>query len=206
MEETVFELIKLSFFNSKLMFVFHHGDESVDGNYINPELIKDLTENGPRVSSRLKVVNPKDKSFHLQAGSKDFRTREVNSALKSWVTNNGGIISGDLKPDPLLIAPMIFKKYNKGVKEEMELNNWTPLEALVHLDQEFLNFWKSQLSLWLISSFSSISQDKIILVPCQSPTVEALYNLFFDNVKIKFGLLEGIILVQKPNGEIIVTK
>lgn len=184
--------------NSKIAFISRHGKKTEDGNHITIECLKNIIENG--IPSAPKGIN----LIHL--GSYFIRTEETVLALALWVMSNGGKIEAYINRDERLGNEEIFDLYDSGTRAiiaEKKLSNYEAMEQL-HPDQ--LRSWNKELKSFVTELFEFMEPGDICAVPCHTPTVECLFNLFAadeeKDSKMNVPELGGICLIQTADGAV----
>ncbi len=183
---------------AKVLFIFRHGYKASD-NHITLECLQDIMKNGvPGAAPNINVI-------HL--GSEFVRTRETVEALVIWLLRNGvKIHERPIPSDYRLGNSEIFGLYNVETKTNMQAQGLNNYQALAQLHPDALKDWKEELEGCMEEAFDMLEEGDVCAVPCHSPTVEAVYNIFSadgqkdPNMYIKE--LEGIFLVEDENGNI----
>jgi len=179
---------------ARILFIFRHGYKTPD-NHVTVECLQDIVKNGiPGAGRNINVI-------HL--GSEYIRTRETVEALTIWLLNQGvNVFEYPIPSDDRLGNSEVFKLYTSETKEIMKAKNLNNYQILAQLQPDILKDWEKDLRDVVNDIFDMLADGDVCAVPCHSPTVEAIYNVFADkkdpNMFVKE--LEGIFLVEDEEG------
>ena len=185
---------------ARILHCIRHGFKTSDGKHITRECLKNIMEGAvPQLTNQVNVLHP---------GSAEVRSTETGMAAAMWIVMNGGKIHTYLFTDSRLGSPAVFSMYDAEVKAAMKARGLKNYQALAELKPEDLDDWKEDLKNWTEETFSELAPGDVCLVPCHSPTVEALYNVYAKESDdlMTVAELEGIFLVKTKDDEIIVIR
>lgn len=181
---------------SKVLFIFRHGTKTAD-NHITPECLAKIEAEG------IEGADIKINAIH--EGSHFIRTTETVNALEKWLVANGGMIEKHLPKDDRLGNPDIFSFYTAEVMGKIKAVGYTYYEGLENFGYSVLGNWENDIVVMVSDLFNVLQPGDVCAVPCHTPTVEVIFNLFIDRIrdyKMSVKELEGIFLVQTNNGHI----
>lgn len=177
--------------DSKLAFIFRHGIKTPD-NHVTSECLADIRANGiPGAGININVIHE---------GSNFIRTRETVEALECWLIKNGASITNCFGANEALGSKDLFSFYTDEIKKKMKDGGLGHYEVLVKYGVSTLMSWENDLTLFLEGLFQDLAPGDVCAVPCHTPTVEAIFNLYANDLKMAVKELEGIFLVQDPRG------
>jgi len=183
--------------DSKLAFIFRHGIKTPD-NHITPECLADIKVNGiPGAGTNINVIHE---------GSDFIRTKETVKALEYWLIKNGASITNRFGSSEALGNEGIFNFYTDEIQAKMKANNLGNYETLVRYGVSTLMNWENDLTFFLNGLFQDLAPGDVCAVPCHTPTVEAIYNIYANDLKMTVKELEGIFLIQDPRGNFYVIR
>lgn len=180
---------------AKVIFVFRHGIKTPDG-HITPECLAKIEAEG--IAGAGININV------IQEGSDFVRTKETVEALEKWVIKNNGKINRHIPSDSCLGNNAIFGFFTADVMNQMKTMGYGNYETLTVLGPQLQISWEADLENLISELFNQINPGDVCAVPCHSPTVEVLYNIYtalYDQ-KMTVKELEGCFLIMNPDGQI----
>jgi len=182
--------------SAKIALIFRHGKKTQDGEHITIECLRNIIENGvPGVSVNINSIHH---------GSYFIRTEETVLALALWIMSNGGKINNYFTKDERLGNKTIFDLYDSATRAKISELGLSNYEAMEQLHPKQLKDWNKELKQFVKELFDLMENGDIMAVPCHTPTVECLFNLFAINnekdSKMNVPELGGICLVKTSNG------
>ncbi|MFA5023961.1 MAG: hypothetical protein WC523_03345 [Patescibacteria group bacterium] len=189
------EILQKFGLKSKVLFIFRHGFKTTD-NHITPECLAEIEAEG------IKGAEININAIH--EGSHFIRTAETVAALEKWLVANGATIEKHFPKDDRLGDEKLFSFYTSEIREKMKKFNLTAYEVTEKYGTNFLLDWESDLMIMISDLLETLNFGDVCAVPCHTPTVEVIFNLFADSdfrdPKMAIKELEGIFLVQESNG------
>jgi len=182
----------------KIIHVTRHGIKGKDGKHITLGCLDNIIRNGlPRLDPRTNV---------LQHGTDLVRSDETGTAASLWIMRQGGKIEKHLPSMPEITSDALFKKaYTTEVDHAVEVKGMSDYKAVKTYNPEVFKDWEETLQKVIETVFSKLSESDICLLPCHSPTVEIIYNIYAKekNPDMIMKMLHGIFVIMNENGKII---
>jgi hypothetical protein len=175
----------------KLAFIFRHGIKTPD-NHVAPECLADIKANGiPGAGININAIHE---------GSDFVRTKETVEALECWLVKNGATITNRFGTNGVLGNSDIFNLYTEEIRTKIKTNGLGNYEALEKYKLSALMDWENDLTLFLEGLFHDLAPGDVCAVCCHTPTVEVIFNIYANDVKMTIKEMEGIFLLQDRRG------
>jgi len=186
----------------KIAFVFRHGIKDQNG-HVTIDCLKDIMEKGiPAITP-----DPNIGFVYIHRGSIYLRTEETVRALQIWLLRHDvNIYEMELEHDPVLGNDYLFNSFTPEVKKIMSERGLTHYIAVKKLMPDTFLDWRAKLGLLFRDIFHySMEWGDIMLIPCHSPTVEMVYNMYAEKPDDKMVVkeLDGVFVLQIKGGRTI---